>query len=182
MRTLEPLTPAPLLELAYDGWAVTGPLTHLWNPGRRYHAASPDARTHLRAATYAENGPFTYQLVTATTTETWRLLTHAPTPAAITAAARAALSCGERATIAETLLAAGWRETPLYASCGALTETSYTAPDHTITARLITNHHHTSSANGHWLITHAHDAEPSSADAAIPAPVLTAFLLALTDA
>jgi len=182
MHKTEHLTPTPLLELALDGWKVTGPHTHQCNPGRRYHAVSPDARTSLMASTYAAHGPFTYELLTATTTESWRLLALTPTPAAITAAARAALSCGKRATIAETLLAAGWRATPVYGSCGALIEATYTAPDHVTTARLVTKDHTSRPGSGHWLITHTHGSEPSTAEATTPAPVLAAYLLTLTTA
>jgi hypothetical protein len=105
-----------------------------------------------------------------------------PTPAAITAAARAALSCGERATIAETLLAAGWRATAVYGSCGALIEAIYTAPDQFTTARLVTKDHASRPGSGHWLITHPQGSEPSTAEATTPAPVLAAFLLTLTTA
>lgn len=182
MRTTTDATPTPLLELARDGWQVTGPLTRQWNPGRRYQAASPDGRTRLRATNYAQHGPFMYDLVTDTSAEYWGLTAPDAEPAAITAAARASLSCGERAPIGTVLIAAGWHAEPVFAHCGTLTEATFTAPDHTTVARLFTKAHTSRVGSGYWLIKHGYGRELSTADTTIPSPVLAGFLLAQPEA
>ncbi len=182
MDTEDLPTPAPLLALAYDGWEVIGPLTHPWTPGRRYHATSPDGRTRLNAASYAEGIPFSYQLVSTTPAETWGLLASTVAPGAITAAARAALSRSECAAVTKILPAAGWRATLVAGACGFTRETTYAAPDQVTRAHLITQHRPDTPGSGYWLIEHAHSHEPAMADAAIPAPVLSAFLLTLAAA
>lgn len=182
MHTAEYLTPTPLLTLALDGWNLTGPITSTTSPGRRYHAASPDERTSLHAANDADFGPFTYRLTTATATENWTIFAPDPTPDAITAAACAALSCGERASIGETLLAAAWKPHTTYGSCGAPTAITYTAPGGAAIARLLPHQHTDPAEPDHWVITHRRSTETATADAATPAPVLAAFLLTLTQA
>lgn len=180
MRTAEYLTPTPLLALALDGWSLTGPITHTPNSGRDYHASSPDGRTSLHAANYGDFRPFAYRLATETATERWTIFAPEPGPAAITAAARAALSCGERAGIGETLLAAGWQPHTRYGSCGTPVEITYTAPGSTAIARLLPHDHADPAKPGRWAITHQRSNETATADAATPSPVLAAFLLTLT--
>lgn len=135
----------------------------------------------MNVANYTQHGPFTYELVTATKSEYWGLFAHEPVPAAITAAARAALSCGERGCVGDALIAARWRVSATYGPCGTLTQAIYTDPDETTTALLVTREH-TSPGNGYWTITHPHASAQSTADSDIPAPVLIAFLLTATDA
>lgn len=182
MHTAEYTTPTPLLDLALDGWNLTGPITRTTSPGRDYHAVSPDGRTHLHAANHADSGPFTYRLATETPTENWTIFAPDPAPAAITAAARAALSCGHRADIGETLLAAAWRPHTTYGACGTPTAITYTAPAADTVARLIPHQHTDPDEPAHWVITHHRSTEAATADATTPAPVLAAFLLTLTHA
>jgi len=176
MRTAEYLTPTPLLALALDGWSLTGPITHTTRAGRSYYASSPDGRTNLHAANYSDFGAFAYRLATETAAERWTIFAPKPGSGAITAAARAALSCGERAGIGESLLAAGWQPHTRYGSCGTPIVITYTAPGSAAVACLRARNH---AKPGRWVITHHRSSEPATADATTPAPVLTAFLLTL---